>query len=474
MYLPFYKYHIEPETVEERRKHLYGFIYSPFRMKDLIKGILSDELKDLHLDIYDGNSISESNLLYRSDSSLNSNPKFKAVSDLVFNNHQWKLVIFSLPSFEQNIDEDKPRFILILGLTISILAFGVAIVLTLLRQYFNRYTEILESTSEGIYGVDLKGNCTFINKAATQMLKLEPEECLNKNLHDLVHHSHKDKSIYPLEECPIQNSLIKNENCQRSDEVFWRADGSYFPVEYSVSPIIEQNVVKGAVITFKDITEVKKAAQLIQNSLLEKDILIKEIHHRVKNNMQIISSLLNLQSRNIEEKKALDILKESQNRIRSMALVHEKLYQTKDLMHINLADYVKELSANLINSYQKHSNYVDLTIETDEIFLSIDNSIYLGLIINELLTNSLKHAFSDRKNGIVKIIIKNVDGIMLLSVKDNGVGMPKNFKIDETERLGFQIVNSLIIQLNGKLEIISNGGTEIKISFPAHVSPTSS
>ena len=214
------------------------------------------------------------------------------------------------------------------------------------------------------------------------------------------------------------------------------------------------------------INEHKIANRQIQKSLQEKEVLLREIHHRVKNNMQIISSLLLLSSQNIEDKKFIEILGDSQNRIHSMALIHEKLYQSENLAQINIHEYINDLGSNLMSSYGRKGN-AELEIDVDNIPLNINYAVPCGLIINELITNSLKYAFPEGRNGTIKIAFKSIGSNMFqLSISDDGIGIPKDLDIRETKSLGLHLVTSLAEnQLHGKLILNRDRGTEFQIVF---------
>jgi PAS domain S-box-containing protein len=218
---------------------------------------------------------------------------------------------------------------------------------------------------------------------------------------------------------------------------------------------------------FEEITARKHAEELIKKSLTEKEVLLKEVHHRVKNNLQVVNSMLNLQSNYIDDKKMKGIFMESQDRIRSMALVHEQLYQSKDLSSINVAYYLKSLKKNLFNTYKFATSLVQCNADIEEIKLNIDTAIPLGIIMNELCTNALKHAFQEGTRGELKVEFKHVgsDNCLLL-VSDNGVGLPKDLDITNTESMGFLLIKSMIEQLNGSLQIEQGQGTTFKITFP--------
>ncbi|HEX3034633.1 MAG TPA: PAS domain S-box protein, partial [Thermodesulfobacteriota bacterium] len=213
-----------------------------------------------------------------------------------------------------------------------------------------------------------------------------------------------------------------------------------------------------------DITERKMAEEQVRASLTEKEVLLKEIHHRVKNNLQIISSLLNLQSRTIKGKKSLEKFKESQDRVKSMALIHEKLYQSKDLDRVNFAEYIRSLLNYLFNSYGVGSR-VRLRIEVDDIFMNIDKAIPCGLIINEIISNSLKYAFWKDSGGEVKVECKEDEGVYRLIISNDGIPFPENVDFTKTKSLGLQLVCALVEQLRGSIELDRTGGTEFRITF---------
>lgn len=211
----------------------------------------------------------------------------------------------------------------------------------------------------------------------------------------------------------------------------------------------------------------QQAEQQIQASLKEKEVMLKEIHHRVKNNLQVICSLLGLQSRSINDKLTSDIFKESQNRVRSMALIHEKLYRSKDMTKIDFAQYIRELATNLFRSYGIKTNDINLKIDVNNnIFLDVDTAIPCGLIINELVSNSLKYAFSEGEKGEIAIICYPIEEHnLVLIVRDNGVGLPADLDIKNTNSLGLKLVNGLVTQLKGNINLNSSSGTEFKIGF---------
>jgi PAS domain S-box-containing protein len=215
-----------------------------------------------------------------------------------------------------------------------------------------------------------------------------------------------------------------------------------------------------------DITQRKLAEAQIQASLREKEVLLQEIHHRVKNNLQVISSLLDLQSQQIEELAMLEVFRESQNRVKSMALVHEKLYQSKNFARINFAEYTESLVSYLFKAYELTPGHVVFNLDIEETHLNIDTAIPCGLIINELVSNALKYAFPDNRKGAISISLKSdEEKYFTLSIKDDGVGIPKNLNATNVQSLGLQLVKVLTKQLKGKIKIDHDKGSQFLIRF---------
>jgi two-component sensor histidine kinase/ligand-binding sensor domain-containing protein len=215
-----------------------------------------------------------------------------------------------------------------------------------------------------------------------------------------------------------------------------------------------------------DITEQKLAEEALRTSLREKETLLQEVHHRVKNNLQVICSLLDLQSQTLKDPKTLEIFRESFNRVKSMALIHEKLYESTSLERINLAEYVETLTNYLLQSYGVNQELITLKVDVEEVFLNIDTAIPCGLIINELISNSLKYAFPQEKNGMIEIkLCSDIEHRFTLTVKDNGIGFSKDLNPQKPTTLGLQLVNALTQQLEGDMALDESQGIEFKIKF---------
>ena len=256
------------------------------------------------------------------------------------------------------------------------------------------------------------------------------------------------------------------EGSSQSFETSMEKDGEVMWREIFLNPIFDEHdrVVEVSCIA-NDITDKKRVDEQIRLSLKEKEVLLKEVHHRVKNNLQVISSILNLQSSYVKDRRVLEILLESQNRIKSMAFVHESLYQTKDFSNISFREYVENISRNLVHSYAATDSPPVLNLDLDNIQLNLDTAIPCGLIINELLTNSLKYAFTEGKKGKIDISIREKSGHITINIADNGKGLPREIDFRNTESLGLQLVVSLVEQINGKIRLDTKKGTKFTIEF---------
>ena len=219
------------------------------------------------------------------------------------------------------------------------------------------------------------------------------------------------------------------------------------------------------IMSLLDITLRLKAEEQLKESLAEKEIMLKEIHHRVKNNLQIISSLLNMQIRYLKNESAREYLQESHNRVKSMALIHENLYQSKNLREIDFSNYIDLLINHLFSSYNDLNQSITYQLDISNIFLNINIAIPLGLIINELVTNSLKYAFTGLNEGLVLISMKKHGDKYLLVISDNGIGIDKDLDPESIASLGLQLVRALTKQIHAQLELIRNKGTTFRLTF---------
>jgi len=229
-------------------------------------------------------------------------------------------------------------------------------------------------------------------------------------------------------------------------------------------PLLDsEGKVIGAVETMEDITREVEYKEELENSLEEKEILLREIHHRVRNNLQIISSLISLQSNRSDDEETLHLFRKTRNRIQSMALVHEKLYQSRDFTRINLAEYIQDLVVNVLRSYEDSRERITLEMDCEPVWININTAIPCALIINELVTNSVKHAFPHDKTGKIIIRLQERDGQIIITCTDTGVGLPQDINLRDTSTLGLKLVQALTEQLKGKIKILTTEGTSFEI-----------
>lgn len=473
IFIPFYKKNIHQPTIEQRRELFKGYVYSPFKMKDLMNSTLGGELKNINLQIYDGIDTLRKNLMYSSDSLLLPIPQ-KAIiktSTLELYGKTWTLKFTALPVFINTFYSEKPTILLLSGLLISLLFFLVTVSFIKSKNTSKKLSGLLESTGEGIFGVNKNLKCTFINQSALRMLNYPLEKCISKSIHEFIHVKMPSGEFYDSVNSPITNSINSGKVSTGNEVILVRSDNRTFPAEYSSHPIFENGIITGAVVTFTDITERKRVLDQIESSLREKEVLLREIHHRVKNNLQIISSLLNLQAGFTTDEKTNEILEESKNRVKSMALIHEKLYQSKNLSSFDIKEFTEELIKNLFNSFGVKASEIDTVLKIDKISFDADQAVYLGLIFNELVSNSLKHAFNlnqadEESHKQITIEIKeNSNTGYLIKISDNGCGFPDNLDFRNTDSLGLQLVISLVKQLDAEITMNKNEGTEFTINF---------
>lgn len=322
---------------------------------------------------------------------------------------------------------------------------------------------ILNNNPDAILLLTPDGRIESCNTAFYQMFGYTQEEAIGISLQDLV------IDDYAQTVADLVHICSKEGQSKWFQAVGQGKNGQTFDAGAALAAIAANGKTKALVCSLRDITEQVQAEDQIKASLREKEVLLREIHHRVKNNMQVISSLLALQAGYTVDAEANQMFRESQNRIRSMALVHELLYQSQDLARIDFVEYVHKLTSHLLYSYLTDPSRVCLDIIADPVYLNVDMAIPCGLIINELITNSLKHAFPNNRQGTIRVELRTErNGLHTIIVRDNGVGIPEQVNVLETETLGLQLVTSLSGQLNATIGMFSNDGTTFEIRFALH------
>ncbi|MCB9190129.1 MAG: PAS domain S-box protein [Flavobacteriales bacterium] len=331
-----------------------------------------------------------------------------------------------------------------------------------LRLSEERHRAIYDQAYIGIARIAKMGRFLLVNERLCDMLDYSADELYKKTFYELGVQEEVEESLVDWDQ--LLSGKIKNFS---REQTYVRKDGAILSANVTVSLVRDSNNNPNYfVAVFEDITERKEYEKQLEESIKEKEVLLKEVHHRVKNNMQVISSILNLQSSYITDENALGIIRESQDRIKSMSFVHESLYQSKTLSEVNFAEYIQNITRNLYHSYGRPEGGIELEFDLDNIYLNLDTSIPCGLIINEVVSNSLKYAFEGRDSGKIRVEFKKKsDEKMKLIISDDGIGLPKDFDIENAESLGLQLVTTLVTQVSGKLDIDVTNGTSFNIEF---------
>jgi|GEM_PF-1190392 len=323
-----------------------------------------------------------------------------------------------------------------------------------------KFKSIFENAAEAIILFDCQGNIIESNDKIEEIFGFKKEEIMEHNFMSIVAMMEMD-----YEEARIVfNHLISGNRLKQVEWAVKNKNGKEVIFRVRPSIIKNENSINGILLIMEDITELKKVENSLKHSLEEKEILLREIHHRVKNNLQIISSLLSLQRIQVEDKQTADILWECQGRVRTMAMIHENLYQSQDIGFINFSNYVEKLLYDIFNSYRVDKGSINLNTLIQSVEMGIETAMPCGLVINELATNSIKHAFPDG-NGTIKVELKSDGKSYVLTFADDGIGLPQNMNPQKSKKLGLMVVKTLVNQLNGAMEIDRTNGTKFTIKF---------
>jgi PAS domain S-box-containing protein len=329
-----------------------------------------------------------------------------------------------------------------------------------LEESRNRYFELYDLAPVGYFTL-ANGTIVEMNLTGASMLGIERRSLIKERFSRFVAPDYQDE--YYL----FNKRVLEKRDKQTCDLKLLKKDGTLFYVNLEGITAEDSKGIKQIRATFADISERKHAEEQVKISLEEKKLLLKEVHHRVKNNMQVISSILSLQSSSLKDEKTVSVFMQCQDRIKSMAIVHEKLYQSENLSEISFQSYANTLVETIFRSYNKEGDKISLKLDVEDIFLDIDTVIPIGLILNELVTNSVKYAFEGQEKGEIKITFREVDKDKLeLKIRDNGIGLPDGFDIRNADSLGLKLVFLLAEgQLKGRVDVNRNGGTEFQITF---------
>jgi len=321
-----------------------------------------------------------------------------------------------------------------------------------------KYRELADLLPQTVFETDVNADLTFMNIYAFEMFGYSQEDIENGlNILELIVEEERSLSRDKIKDVLSGQVSGDEYTAQRSDK-------SIFPIILYSNPIIHNKIHEGFRGIIIDISDLKNAEDKIVASLKEKEVLIQEINHRVKNNMQIISSLLSLQANHTSSDEAAEILKESRGRVKSMAMIHEKLYHSSNLSRLNMAEYLNNLVGDILRSYSSVSSKVSSNVDVDDIYLNINTALPMGLMVNELVSNSIKHAFPEGE-GNINIKLEYDGEKYILTVSDNGIGLPGDVDPFESSSLGLKLVNSLSIQLEGDLSVLRDGETTFILNF---------
>ncbi len=322
------------------------------------------------------------------------------------------------------------------------------------------YRIMVETMSEGALNMEPNGTIFYCNPCFAAMVKTPVESIIGNSIYPF---------IKPEERNLFEKFIRRALKSERMESFLQNAEGTFIPVLLSLSDHGDVSAVSSICLLATDITEQKRVEKKVQASLLEKETMLREIHHRVRNNLQVISGLLQLQAKASNNPELAESFQESQNRIHAMAMVHEKLYNSGDFSGIDLTVYIRSLSQQLLQSYSVNPGNIDITIQGDgDIFVNIQKAIPCGLVMNELISNALKHAFPGNRPGELDISLRKTKDMEIeIVVHDNGLGLPDEVDIHNPQSMGLDLVNGLVNnQLYGQIEVKRDKGTEFRIIFP--------
>jgi PAS domain S-box-containing protein len=333
----------------------------------------------------------------------------------------------------------------------------------------HRYRSLIETARDIIWSVDLELRYTYVSPSVTEVLGYTVEEIMSMNPLDGIVPSSRDRVVRLYgRELGLKGERPAEANTPAPEAVeHYHKDGSVRWLEIVATYLYdEKRKPTGIIGISRDITERIRAEEQIQASLREKDVMLREIHHRVKNNLQVMSSLLALQASYSKDDKISQACKDSERRVWSMALVHETLYRSGNLAQIDAKQYLGTLVEELVAANVIDRGRVNLVMKIEPLRMNVDTAVNYGLIANELISNCLQHAFPEGRKGEINVSLRFVmEDEIELTVKDNGVGLRENVETKSTSSFGLDLVHMLVDELDGKIEIVKEGGTEFRITL---------
>jgi len=336
---------------------------------------------------------------------------------------------------------------------------------TQLKNITKLHSAILESLNEGVMGIDEFGNIFFLNRFGQDLLGYRDIDLVGKNPHDTIHYDSADGHI-GIDDCPMMRFIKSEESSTTYRDYLKKKNGVVFPVQVSMSFLRYYDNEKKCIVIFKDITNEMANEKKMLQQLDDNTVLLQEVHHRVKNNLQIICSLLSLQIESLNDEQQTIFLNDSISRIKSMSLIHELLYKTKGLNALSIKTYLEKLTFDLKCILVLRDDIV-LKHNLDDENISLEKAVPSGLIMTELFTNAVKHAFSDDDNNkVIEVGFHTDDKNHVMWIHDNGSALTNISNIENSKSLGYTVIRSLTKQLDGELEFIISDGLLAKVTFP--------
>lgn len=335
-----------------------------------------------------------------------------------------------------------------------------------LKQEIALKNKIFSISQDYLFLLGLDGKIIEVSRSVDKLLTSEKKAIGSKlSQTNIIHIKDIHRFIKSI------NSILNGKSIKPFRSVFLTPEKDEIHVQVQISPIKSDDEIITILVHATDITdqlslrESKKESSSLQKALTDKEMLVREIHHRTKNNLMIMASLFSLTSADIEDDNAKAIFNQTHSRVKSMALIHEKLYRSDDLKCINFGDYIRNLAQDLSNLFLSENNNVQLIMDVEDLKIDIGTAINVGLILNELLTNSIKYAFPNGEKGNIFIDFHQTDTHYVMMVADDGVGLPKDLDLGNCDSLGLSLVRNIVGQIEGDLIVKQNFGTEITICF---------
>jgi PAS domain S-box-containing protein len=318
---------------------------------------------------------------------------------------------------------------------------------------------IVEQSSDLMAVCSGDGKLVYVSPACLTLLRMDSAELVGRSWTEIVVPEDRDALMAALAGAGENTAQASTLRCSRKDgsEAWVEARFALLKTSSSAQPMI--------VFTLHDVTEQREHEEQLQTSLREKEVLLREVHHRVKNNLQVIQSLLKMRARLLPEGETRAAIEATVQRVHAISQVHERLYQRDDLASLSLGDYLRDLFNGVENTNSAERGQIQLQMDADDIQLHLDSAVPFGLLVNELISNCFKHGFPDGRNGTIEISVHRVDGVVCLAVEDDGVGLPEHFDASKCGSMGLKLAGSLAHQLGGRLRFTSTKGCRIESSL---------